>query len=107
MPDIDDPEPFLTLLGTLSILYNRIKYKNLIYNYNQEFNLQIKMEDEYFNQTILEQFLGVLKLPSEKVTDGENISRLASLLNLSFSQLMNNFLESHHYPVSESSITMK
>jgi hypothetical protein len=28
LPTIDDPDPFLTLLGTLSILYNRIKWKN-------------------------------------------------------------------------------
>jgi hypothetical protein len=28
LPTIDESDPFLTLLGTLSIIYNRIKWKN-------------------------------------------------------------------------------
>jgi hypothetical protein len=28
LPTIDDPDPILTLLGTLSILCNRIKFKD-------------------------------------------------------------------------------
>jgi hypothetical protein len=46
---IDDSDPFLTLLGTLSILYNRIKRKNMLNLMIQASNLQIKMEDKYFN----------------------------------------------------------
>jgi hypothetical protein len=42
LPTIDDPDPFLTLLGTLSILYNRIKMKNLVNIINQNSKLQIK-----------------------------------------------------------------
>ena len=49
LPTIDDSEPFLTLLGTLSILYNRIKMKNRINYLIQRLELQIKMEDKYFN----------------------------------------------------------
>jgi hypothetical protein len=49
LPTKDDSDPFLTLLGTLSILYNRIKWKNTINGIIQECELQIKMEDKYFN----------------------------------------------------------
>ena len=56
LPTIDDPDPFLTVLGTLSILFNRIKYKNMVILLNQLHNLQIKMEDKYFNERVFEQF---------------------------------------------------
>jgi hypothetical protein len=49
LPTIDDSDPFLTLLGTLSILYNRIKEKNVVNIMIQDCELQIKMEDKYFN----------------------------------------------------------
>jgi hypothetical protein len=49
LPTIDDSDPYLTLLGTLSILYNRIKWKNGVNELNQDGNLQIKMEDKYFS----------------------------------------------------------
>jgi hypothetical protein len=49
LPTIDDSDPFLTLLGTLSILYNRINQKNGSNNKIQGLGLQIKMEDKYFN----------------------------------------------------------
>jgi hypothetical protein len=49
LPTIDDSDPFLTLLGTLSILFNRIKFKDRINGMIQECELQIKMEDRYFN----------------------------------------------------------
>ena len=49
LPTIDDSDPFLTLLGTLSILYNRINLKNEIKKKIQGLNLDIKMEDKYFN----------------------------------------------------------
>jgi hypothetical protein len=49
LPTIDDSEPFLTLLGTLSILCNRIKEKNAINEIIQEWELQIKTDDKYFN----------------------------------------------------------
>jgi hypothetical protein len=46
LPKIDDPDPFLTILGTLSILFNRIKDKNMLYEMNQTGLLPpIKMED--------------------------------------------------------------
>jgi hypothetical protein len=70
LPTLDVPNPILTLIGTLTILFNRIYSKDMINEWKPTGLLLIKMEDEYFNQTILEQFLGVLKLPSEKVTDG-------------------------------------
>jgi hypothetical protein len=46
---MDDPEPFLTLLGTLSILYNRIKFKNWVDTLIKDLKVQVKMEDKYFN----------------------------------------------------------
>ena len=67
LPTIDDPDPFLTLLGTLSILFNRIKWKNAVNWVNQRGKLQTKMEDKYFNERVLEQFREVLNLPFEIV----------------------------------------
>jgi hypothetical protein len=49
LPIIDDSDPFLTLIGTLSILCNRIKEKNGINEIIQDCELQIKTEDKYFN----------------------------------------------------------
>ena len=107
LPDIDDPEPFLTLLGTLSILYNRIKWKNEINILNQHLNLQIKMEDKYFNKSVLEQFIEALNLPSEIVTYESEDEPLMSLINLSFNELMNYYLEQHMCRVSPAKITME
>ena len=93
MPTIDNPDPYLTLLGTLSILFNRIKEKNLVNKLNQDGNLEIKMEDKYFHKTVLEKFIEVLNLPSEIVTPESDDESMMSLINLSFIQLMNFFLE--------------
>jgi hypothetical protein len=41
LPTIDEPDPFLTILGTLSILLNRIKKKNMVNELNQREMLQI------------------------------------------------------------------
>ena len=54
LPFIDEPDPILNILGTLSILYNRIKYKNIVYELNQDDELEIKMEDEYYNEMLLQ-----------------------------------------------------
>ena len=53
LPTIDDPEPFLTLLGTLSILCNRIKFKDWLNLMNQDSKLHVKMDDKYFNERVL------------------------------------------------------
>jgi hypothetical protein len=50
LPTIDDPEPILTILGTISILCNRIKFKDWVSIMNQDGKLHIKMEDKYFNE---------------------------------------------------------
>jgi hypothetical protein len=96
LPTIDDPDPYLTLLGTLSILFNRIKDKNGVENMNkmnQDSNLQLKMEDKYFNKTVLKQFIEILNLPSEIVTPESDDESIMSLVNFSFIQLMNSYLE--------------
>lgn len=69
LPFIDDPDPILNILGTLSILYNRIKNKYIVYKINQDGKLQIKMEDKYYNEMVLQLFLGILNLHHEIVTD--------------------------------------
>jgi hypothetical protein len=107
LPTIAIPDPFLTLLGTLSILYHRIHSKNLIISMNKIGWLPIKLEDKYFDQKVLEQILEVLNLPSERVEDEDTFGRLTTLVKLSFSELMNNYLEHHQYPVSAAYITMK
>ena len=48
LPTINDPDPILTLLGTLSILFNRIKFKNSIHELNKK-GFQIIIGDKYFN----------------------------------------------------------
>jgi hypothetical protein len=96
LPTIDDPDPYLTLLGTLSILFNRIKDKNGVENMNkmnQDSNLQLKMEDKYFNKTVLKQFIEILNLPSEIVTPESDDESIMSLVNFSFIQLMNSYLD--------------
>ena len=100
LPTIFDPDPLLTVLGTLSILYNRIKLKNKVYILIQYLDLQIKMEDKYFNKSVIEQFIEALNLPSEIVTDESEDETLMSLINLSFNELMKTFLEWHMCPVS-------
>jgi hypothetical protein len=62
---------------------------------NQDEKLKIKMEDKYFNERVLEQFLEVFNLPSEIVTDESDDDRLIFLINRIFIQLMNIYLESH------------
>ena len=57
LPTIDDPDPFLTIFGTLSILFNRIKSKNIFNIMNQRSKLPVKMEDKYFNECAFEKFL--------------------------------------------------
>ena len=84
MPTIDEPDPFLTVLGTLSILFNRIKDKNAIFWVIQEYQVQISMDDKYFNERVFEQFRKFLKLPSEIVTDESNDDWLMTLVDLSF-----------------------
>ena len=74
---------------------------------NQRSKLDIKMEDKYFIEMVLEQFREVLNLPSEIVTDESDDESLLSLINLSFIQLMNSYLEQHKCPVSQGSITMQ
>jgi hypothetical protein len=107
LPTLDDPDPFLTLLGTLSILYNRIKFKKIVNQMNQAGLLPIKMVDKYFNERIVIQFHELLHLPPEIVTYESNEDRLAHIISLSFFQLMNIFLESYSYPASASKITME
>ena len=104
LPTIDDPDPFLTVLGTLSILFNRIKYKNMVILLNQLHNLQIKMEDKYFNERVFEQFHQVLNTFVTLQSDDE---RMMSVINLSFIQLINIFLESYQYSVSKVNISME
>jgi hypothetical protein len=53
LPIIHDPDPILTILGTLSIFCNRIKFKNWINLRNQDGKLQIKIEDKYFDERVL------------------------------------------------------
>jgi hypothetical protein len=74
---------------------------------NQVCELQIKMEDKYFNEWIFEKFRQVLNLPSEIVSDESDDERLMFVINFSFNQLMNIFLESHQLPVSACTITIK
>ena len=107
LPTIDEPEPILTILGTLSILFNRIKWKNLVSIINQDLKQQIKMEDKYFNETVLKQLIEVLNLPPEIVTNESDDDSLMSLINLSFIQLMNIYLEQHKCPAFPGSITMQ
>jgi hypothetical protein len=73
---------------------------------NQVGELQIKMEDKYYNEWIFEQFRQVLNLPSEIVSDESDDERLMLVINFSFNQLMNIFLESHQLSVSSATITM-
>ena len=68
LPTVDEPDPIITLLGTLSILYNRIKWKNGVNTTNQFANLQIKMEDKFFYESALEQFCEILCISSNIVT---------------------------------------
>ena len=107
IPTIDDPDPILTLLGTISILFNRIKWKNRVIEINQDHWLQIKMEDKYFNERVLGQFREILSLPYEIVTLESDDESLMSLIRISFIQLMKIYLESHQYPVSAVNITME
>ena len=60
---------------------------------NQDSNLQLKMEDKYFNKTVLKQFIEILNLPSEIVTPESDDESIMSLVNFSFIQLMNSYLE--------------
>ena len=62
---------------------------------NQDEKLMIKMEDKYFNERVLEQFLEVFYLPSEIVTDESDDDRLIFFINRIFIQLMNMYLELH------------
>ena len=107
LPTIEEPDPFITLLGTLSILFNRIKWKNQIVRLNQSGKAQIKTEDKYFNEIVFEQFREVLNLPPDIVSFESDDYRLTSLINLSFIQIMNIFIESHQYLVSTTSITLE
>jgi hypothetical protein len=107
LPKIDDPSPILTLFGTLSILCNRIKFKNELFLMDKDGNLKIKMEDKYFNKWALEQFLNVLNLPSEFVTVESVDDRSIILIERSFNLLMNIYLEYQKYPVSTINITME
>ena len=107
MPTIDEPDPFLTVLGTLSILFNRIKMKNRLIEIIQEYQVQISMDDKYFNGRVFEQFRKVLDLPSEIATRESNDDRLMSIVDLSFIELMKIYLESVHCLVSVGNITME
>jgi hypothetical protein len=80
-------------MGTLTILYNRILNVNIIKKWSQTSLLLIKIEDKYFIQRIHDHFLLLLNLRSERLIDEENFERLTSVIKLSFSQLMNTFLE--------------
>ena len=51
------------------------------------------MEDKYFNKSVIEQFIEALNLPSEIVTYESEDEPLMSLINLSFNELMNYYLE--------------
>lgn len=88
LPTIAVPDPILTLLGTLSILCNRIITSNHVPDMISFGFMPIKMEDKYYDQRVLKQLLEILNLPSEKVPDEENFSRLTSLIKLSFRQLI-------------------
>jgi hypothetical protein len=107
LPTTDVPDPILTVIGSLSILYNRINFNKLFNVYILSAFFPIKTEDKYFNKRVLEQLLEVLKLPSERVTDENKFAWLTSIIKLSFKQLMVKYLESHHYPVSTAKITME
>ena len=63
MATLDEPDPFLTVLGTLSILFNRIKEKNRLVEIIQEYQVQISMDDKYFDERVFEQFRKVLNFP--------------------------------------------
>ena len=56
---------------------------------------------------MLKQFIELLDLPSEIVTFESDDESLMSLINLSFIQLMNSYLEQHKSPVSPGKITMQ
>jgi hypothetical protein len=56
---------------------------------------------------VLEQFIDVFKLPPEIVTDESDDEILMSLINLSFIQLMNFYLEKQKCPVSPANITIQ
>jgi hypothetical protein len=84
LPTIDDPDPILTILGTLSILCNRIKFKDWLNIMNQDGKLPIKMEDKYFNERVLHKFCEVLNLSSEIVTDELDEKNLISLIKSNF-----------------------
>lgn len=90
---MDDPDPILTLLGTLSILFNRIKFKNFLNQMIQTSKLQIMMEDKYFDEWVFERFKFRLKLFSDIVTDESDDDRVLSIISLSFNQFMNIYLE--------------
>jgi hypothetical protein len=57
LPTIDVPYPLLNIMGTLTILYNRILKKNAVKDWSLTGLLVIKKQDEFFNQSILELFL--------------------------------------------------
>ena len=56
---------------------------------------------------MLEQFIDVFKLPPEIVTAESDDETLMSLINLSFIQLMNFYLEEQKYPVTPANITIE
>ena len=103
----DEPDRFLTVLGTLSILFNRIKQKNYLIKIIQKYQVQINMEDKFYNESVLEQFRKVLNIPTEIATRESNDDRLISLVELSFIHLMTIYLESVHYLFSAGNITME
>ena len=107
MRTIDDPDPFLTVLGTLSILFNRIKKKNQFIEIIQEYQVQISMDDKYFDQKVFEQLRQFLKLPFEIVTRESNDDMIMSLLSISFIKLMKIYLESVNFLVFAGKITME
>ena len=53
------------------------------------------MEDKYFNENVLKQFLEVLNLPSEIVNDESDDENLINLIRLIFIKIMIIYLENH------------
>jgi hypothetical protein len=93
-------------MGTLSILYNRIQNTNFICNLNQCGELPIVMEDKYFDKRVLSKIIKVLNLSQADITDIDAFELISSLLNISFSNLINKYIEQHHYSIKATNISM-
>jgi hypothetical protein len=69
--------------------------------------MKIKMEDKFLNLILHEEFIKILNLPPKIVTNESEDEIMMSLINISFIELMNIYLQQHYCTISPGKIIMQ